>query len=114
MDPIGLALENFDEVGRFRTTENGQPIDASGQLDGVVFTGPAELAAIVARHPQVPRCLATTLLRQAAGDLLAPEEETLAETLDRRFAQTNFNLRALLLELVTQPAFRHVRAKEGT
>ena len=35
MDPIGLALENFDSSGGYRATENGAPIDASGELDGV-------------------------------------------------------------------------------
>ena len=35
MDPIGLALENFDSDAGYRTTENGQPIDTSGELDGV-------------------------------------------------------------------------------
>src|SRR5690606_7737678 len=36
-DPIGLALENFDGAGQFRTTENGAPIDTSGELDGISF-----------------------------------------------------------------------------
>jgi len=44
MDPIGLALENFDAIGRWRTTDEGVKIDASGQLvDGTVIDGPASL-----------------------------------------------------------------------
>ena len=34
MDPIGLAFENFDAIGRYRDTENGQPIDVSGEIHG--------------------------------------------------------------------------------
>ena len=37
MDPIGLAFENFDAIGVWRTDENGLPIDPSGQIDGVSF-----------------------------------------------------------------------------
>jgi tetratricopeptide (TPR) repeat protein len=43
-DPLGFALENFDAVGRWRTTDGGLPIDASGTFsDGTRFTGPIEL-----------------------------------------------------------------------
>ena len=44
MDPIGLAMENFDAVGRWRTTDEGVAIDASGQLvDGTPLNGPSSL-----------------------------------------------------------------------
>src|SRR4029434_4997461 len=44
MDPIGLALENFDAIGRWRTTDEGVTIDASGRLvDGTVIDGQASL-----------------------------------------------------------------------
>ena len=40
MDPVGFAMENYDAVGRWRTTEDGKPIDASGGLpDGSKFEG---------------------------------------------------------------------------
>jgi len=43
-DPIGFALENFDATGRWRTTDGGLPIDASGMFsDGTRFKGPIEL-----------------------------------------------------------------------
>ncbi len=45
-DPYGLALENFDAIGRWRTTDGGAPIDASGSFaDGTKFNGPSELRA---------------------------------------------------------------------
>ena len=50
MDPVGFALENYDAVGRWRTTEDGKPIDASGGLpDGSKFEGVAGLAEGAAR-----------------------------------------------------------------
>ena len=45
-DPLGLALENFDATGRWRITDGGSPIDASGTfMDGTRFNGPAEFRA---------------------------------------------------------------------
>ena len=44
MDPLGLSLENFDAIGQWRTSDAGQPIDASGVLlDGTKVDGPREL-----------------------------------------------------------------------
>jgi hypothetical protein len=48
MDPLGFALENFDAVGMWRTTQGSSPIDSSGELpDGTRFQGPAELRQIL-------------------------------------------------------------------
>ena len=70
MDPIGLSLENFDAVGRFRTIgESGGPIDASGGFpDGTRFTGAAGLReALVARREQFATTLTEKLLTYALG-----------------------------------------------
>ena len=54
MDPVGFALENFDAVGRWRTTEEGQPVDASGGLpDGSKFDGAAGLEAGLLKRPEI-------------------------------------------------------------
>ena len=54
MDPLGFALENFDAVGRWRTTTAaGTPIDAAGELaDGTSVDGPRSLAAALLRRPE--------------------------------------------------------------
>jgi hypothetical protein len=49
-DPVGFALENFDATGRWRTTDGGSPIDASGTLRGARFNGPAELRAVLLKY----------------------------------------------------------------
>jgi hypothetical protein len=74
-DPFGLALENFDATGAWRTADGGAPIDASGALpDGTRFTGPAELRAALllkyreAYYTNVTRqLLAYALNRKKAG-----------------------------------------------
>ena len=54
MDPVGFSLENFDAIGRWRTVEDGQPIDASGGLpDGSKFTGVAGLEDSLRNRPEL-------------------------------------------------------------
>ena len=70
MDPLGLALENFDAVGRWRTRgESAQPIDASGVLpDGTKFEGPAGLKeTLLARSDRFVATLTEKLLTYALG-----------------------------------------------
>jgi hypothetical protein len=69
MDPIGFAMENFDAVGRWRETELGQPIDASGQmLGGVEFAGLAELEQALVNRPELfASTLSERLLMFAIG-----------------------------------------------
>src|SRR6185436_1398553 len=54
MDPIGLAMENFDGIGRWRTEDNGAKIDTASQLaDGTSINGPAALREAILRHPDM-------------------------------------------------------------
>jgi hypothetical protein len=70
MDPVGFGLENFDGVGKFRTTEVGKAIDASGvveDLDGLKFNGPEDLAHKLAASPELGQCLAAQLTSYIFG-----------------------------------------------
>ena len=69
MDPIGFALENFDAIGRWRTLEDGLPIDVTGGLpDGSKFAGVAGLEAGLLKHPdQFVSTLTEKLLTFALG-----------------------------------------------
>jgi len=70
MDPIGFAFENFDAVGRYRTEDNGAPVDAGGQLDsGESFKNAAELRAIFAtkKSDLFIRCVTEKMLTYALG-----------------------------------------------
>jgi hypothetical protein len=68
MDPIGLALENFDAIGAYRTMDNGQAIDASGTMsDGTTFKGASELAQLLAKDPRYARCIVKQTLTYAVG-----------------------------------------------
>ena len=70
MDPIGFAFENFDAIGRYRTEDNGAPVDAGGQLDsGESFKNAAELRAIFAtkKSDLFIRCVTEKMLTYALG-----------------------------------------------
>ena len=70
MDPIGFAFENFDAIGRYRTEDNGMPVDAGGQLySGESFRNAAELRAIFAtkKSDLFIRCVTEKMLTYALG-----------------------------------------------
>jgi hypothetical protein len=109
MDPIGLSFENYDALGRWRDTEGGQAIDASGMLKGTdvdgPFNGAVELAQKLASSPQVSACAVRELFRFGFGRFETPEDKP---TLDRLAAgfETNRRLIVDLLVAMTQvPAF---------
>jgi hypothetical protein len=76
MDPLGLAMENFDAIGRWREHDGEDVIDVSGQLpDGRKLAGVAGLRdVLLADFPLVRRCVAEKLLTYALGRGLEPED----------------------------------------
>ena len=113
IDGIGLGMENYDGVGRHRSLENGQPVDASGELlstdvDGA-FDGGVELAHRLAQSEQVRECVARQWFRFAFGRLEGDGDVCSLETLHDAFAASDYDVRALLVELVRTDAFRFRR-----
>ncbi len=96
MDPIGLALENYNAIGVWRDTEKGQPIDASGQLmTGEKFTNARELSNILAsaRKDDFHRAITEKLLTYAVGRGI---EYFDAPTIDKIVADSGKNGSSLL------------------
>jgi len=106
MDPLGLALEKMDGIGVERTTENGQQIDPSGNLDGETFDDAPGLGARLAAHPRLSPCLVDSLFKYALGRDPVPGERDLLAWLQERFADSGYALRPLLRHLVLSDAFR--------
>ena len=77
MDPLGLALENYDAVGKWRTKDGGADVDPTGTLTtGEIFNNPAEFRAIIAgKQTEFRRALASKMLIFALGRGLEPYDK---------------------------------------
>lgn len=111
MDPLGLALENFDAVGRFRANDAGHELDVKGQLDGKPFDGPVGLAALIHDDPRSAECLVRQLYRYAGAHIETDGEMPEITALTKEFGASSHDLLALLRSLVRREAFRYA-AKE--
>ena len=105
MDPIGLAFENFDAIGKFRSQDAGKPIDASGDIDGVTFKGPRELGAVLRAHPDLETCLVRSVYRYAMGHIETADQEVLIKHIASNLPQEQ-RWKSLLLDMVDSPGFR--------
>ncbi|MCG5053668.1 MAG: DUF1588 domain-containing protein [Myxococcales bacterium] len=110
MDKIGFAFERFDGVGKFRETDNGKPIDARGEIvnseaSNGSFDGAVALAKHLAASPQVHACIVKHGFRFAFGRVEKSIDACQLDKFAKGFADAQGNLRTLLLDLVTSPAF---------
>jgi hypothetical protein len=112
MDPIGLAFENFDAMGQFRTSENGKTIDASGTVNnaldpslGGAFNGVRELATKMAASDQVRDCVATQWFRFASGRSEEDADACSLGTLQEAFAASGGDLTELVVATTQTDAF---------
>ncbi|MEZ4475243.1 MAG: DUF1592 domain-containing protein [bacterium] len=112
MDPIGLGLEQFDGIGRFRATENDVPIDASGDLDGLAFVDARSLGEAVAAHPRLGACLTRKLYAYALGRPPTAGEEGELVRLERRFAASGYQVKALLAAIALSDGLRTIARPE--
>ena len=110
MDPLGLTLENFDAIGKYRTTDQGQPIDVSGDLSGTKFSGPIELGQILAAQPETADCLVQNLYRYGTGHVEAATEKPVLDTLKQTFRAGGYHMRDLMRDIVSSDGFRFVAA----
>ena len=104
-DPMGLALENFDGAGEFRTTENGKLIDTSGELDGIAFSGAEGLGRAVRDNPATPTCLVNRLASYALGRAPGAGEEPWISALQTSFAEKGYRVPGLMREIAVSSAF---------
>lgn len=116
MDPIGFGFEHYDALGRFRTTDEGTPVDASGEIlssadaDGV-FEGVPELAGRLAESTQVRECVALWWFRYAVGRTENYLDACSVARLQEDFRGSSYDLRELLVAVVRSDAFRYRRVE---
>ena len=128
IDPIGLGLEGFDNIGRYRdkmvfrqrrerdSVTNQQrpetnievPLDTKGFIQGIAnsqFSTPAELGNILANDPTCQRCVVKQIFRYAVGRHESEADQPHIDQLNAGFRQSGFKFRDLLLSLVTSEPF---------
>ncbi len=107
MDPIGLAMENYDAVGRWRDDFNGQPIDPAGELDGQPFAGPMELAELIRKQEKtVVRNAVERMLTYALGRGLRLEDQCYVDDIVRSAAKDNYRVSSVIAAIVVSEPFR--------
>jgi hypothetical protein len=110
MDKIGYAFESYDGIGRYRTTENGAPVDDSGEListdvDGT-FKGAPELTRKLLSSPTVQSCVATQWFRYAFGRLEVDADKCTLDALSKSFTDGDMKVSTLVRQIVESDAFR--------
>ncbi len=107
MDPVGFALENFDALGRWRTLEEGKPVDASGGFpDGAKFTGVAGLEQALLNRPELfASTLTEKLLTFALGRGVESFDAPAVRQVVRDAKADNHRFSAIVLGIVKSTPF---------
>jgi hypothetical protein len=112
MDPVGFGLENYDQAGRYRTTDNGLPectIDGNGTIDGLDFNGPDGLADLLLEQNLLDTCIVLQVYEFAMGHDVAEEDDRYVDDLTGNFETSGFRFDTLMLDLVSDEAFLYRR-----
>jgi hypothetical protein len=114
LNPLGYAFENFDSLGGWRDSDNGQPIDASGiarlgSEPAAFFSGPVALAQHLAQSEAVHHCYTRHWVRNALGRSETDQEDTALSALQTRFKDGDGDIRELLVAIAGSELFRQRR-----
>ena len=111
MDPIGLALDNFDVTGQWRIRENGIPLDTKGTFyDGTDISNPAELQAVLLKRPlPLIRNFTQNLMAYGLGRRVEYYDQPVVRAIARAAALNNYKFSDFVLGIVKSDAFRMKR-----
>ncbi|MXX34264.1 MAG: DUF1588 domain-containing protein, partial [Gemmatimonadetes bacterium] len=112
IDPLGLALENFDVTGTWRIRDGGNPVDPVGTMyDGTELTGPEDLRAALLDIPDVLLSTFTeNLMAYALGRRVEFYDMPTIRTITREAAENDYRVSSFIMGVVRSPAFRMARA----
>lgn len=106
MDLLGLGFEQFDGIGRYRTTENDALIDPSGALDDKDFIDALDLSEKLAAHDRFSPCMTQQLFQYTTGHAHHDGEEEYLAWLSEQFVESEYSYLALIRTLVLSKAFQ--------
>jgi hypothetical protein len=115
MDPYGMALENYDVLGRWRTEDNGSPIDASATLPhGLTFTGPEGLKkALLSRPDEFARATISRLMTYALGRELDKNDASAIQQIMEETRARGYRFADLVIAVATSAPFQMRQAQEN-
>jgi uncharacterized protein DUF1588/uncharacterized protein DUF1592/uncharacterized protein DUF1585 len=109
VDPAGLAFERYDVLGRYRETDQGEPIDPAGELVNFEpmgkFVDALGLARLLAQSRVPARCFADKWLEYAAGRPLEYADNATVQPLEERYGHGGTSIRALIAEVTRTAQF---------
>jgi hypothetical protein len=110
VNPLGFGLEHFDAIGRYRTEEKGKPIDSTGTYesrsgDRLTFTGARDLAKLLANSDETQTAIVEQLFHYVVKQPIRAFGPRELSDLRRSFAEHNYSIRKLLVEIMTTTAF---------
>ena len=113
MDPIGLALENFDGIGSWRAKDGGLPVDASGRMfDGTKLDGPVSLRKAILSHSDAfIGTFAQNLLAYALGRVVDYHDMPMVRSIEQEAARNNNRFSSFVLGIVKSMPFQMRRAE---
>jgi hypothetical protein len=113
-DPIGLAMENFDGSGRYRTTERGATIDPSGNLDGKKFSDVVGLAQALHDHPSLTSCLVKRVYSYGTGSQTTNDDAEVLKFLNARFESAGYRVPDLLRTIALSKSFAEFKVEAAS
>ena len=113
MDPLGLALDNFDVVGKWRIRENGMPLDTRGEMwDGTPVSSPAGLRSALLDLPiPLARTFTENLMAYALGRRVEHYDMPAVRAITEAARAADWRMSAFILGVIDSPAFRMQRAE---
>jgi hypothetical protein len=106
-DGYGLSLENFDAIGKYRTTyADGTAIDVSANIDGVTFSGIQGMADTVSQDPRFGTCIAEFMFKYGLGRLTTVTDEPYLAKVQEDWMKGTPTIRRLVQSLVLAETFR--------
>jgi len=113
MDPIGLALDNFDVTGKWRVREFGNQLDTKGDFyDGTPITSPAELTAVLMKRPTpLVRTFTENLMAYALGRRTEFFDQPTIRAIARKAEADNYKMSSFIVGVIRSDAFRLKRAE---
>ncbi len=112
INPVGFAFEDFDAIGRHRSAEAGEAVDARGALNlggqRLEFEGAKEFSAVLAGRSEAQACYARNWLRYLWGRADTEDDLRTLTTLRTKLSSRDYGVRDLLLDITSSAAFLHI------